>query len=188
MMTSESPTIAYEDTYCMVATWRSIVMPVMGHAALPAASATRQVRAIAEHGKRIGQGKMAEITLIAFDAPFPDSATRAALDAGVPIVSPFYSCVSAVFEGTGFRGAFVRGMLASFQLLSRTKYPQHVCSSIDDAANWTFMQAKALRTEVGSHDEIAAAAKAVREMAVARSIFSPTAANDAGHEKRAAAR
>jgi predicted phage tail protein len=166
----------------MVATWRSIVMPVMGRGKLPAASAKLQVRALEEHGKRCGEQKMVEITLIANEAPLPEADTRAVLDAGVPIVSPYYACVSAVFEGSGFRAALVRGVLTSFQLLSRTKYPQKVFSNIDDCAKWMFPQAQAVGMVVAGPEEIAMAVKMVRQMAVDRGIFSPHGAVAAAAE------
>ena len=174
MVPSDSPKLAYEDAFCMVATWRSLVMPVMGHRSLPASSAKAQVRALVEHGKRIGRGRMAEITLISHDAPLPEADTRTALDAAVPLVSPYYGCVSAVFDGTGFRGAFVRGMLTSFQMLSRNKFPQKIFSSIDAAAKWTFTYLPAMGMDVASPDEIIEAVKAVREIALTRGVLSPS--------------
>jgi hypothetical protein len=183
MVRSESPTIAYEDPFCMVATWRAVVMPVMGRSLLPAASAKQQVRALTEHGKRIGQGKVAEITIICHDAPLPEAETRAVLDGAVPLVSPYYGCVSAVYEGTGFKGAFVRGMLTSFQMLSRTKYPQSVFSTIEEAARWTYQYVPALGMEVSEANELVAAVRAVRELAIARGIVSPVATGAARGEK-----
>ncbi|APR80039.1 Hypothetical protein A7982_05386 [Minicystis rosea] len=173
MVRPESPKIAYEDAFCMVATWRSIVMPVMGRQSLPAASAKQQVRALVEHGKRLGPGRMAEITLISHDAPLPEADTRAALDAGVPLVSPYYGCVSAVFEATGFRGAFVRGMLTSFQMLSRTKFPQKIFSSIDAAAKWTFPHLSGMGMQISSAEELIQVVRGVHEMAVTRGVLSP---------------
>jgi hypothetical protein len=175
MVLPDPPKIVYEDDCCMVATWRSLVMPVMGRTSLHVASAKQQARALLEHGKRLGQGKMAEITIIAHDAPLPGPETRAAFDAAVPMVTPYYGCVSAVFDGTGFRGAFVRGMLTSFQMLSRNKFPQKVFSSIDDAAKWTFTHAASIGMTVDSPDEIVEAARFVRRHAVKVGVFGPHA-------------
>ncbi len=173
MARPELPKIAYEDDFCMVATWRSIVMPVMGRAKLPASSAKQQVLALTEHAKRVGKGKLGEITMIANEAPLPDAETRTVLESGVPIISPYYGCVSAVFEGTGFRAALVRGVLVSFQLLSRTKFPQKTFSTIDECATWMFPHLQTMGMQVLSADDIAAAAKMVRQMAVERGLFSP---------------
>ncbi len=175
MSRPELPKIAYEDDFCMVATWRSIVMPVIGRAKLPASSARKQVSALTEHAKLVGKGKLGEITMIANEAPLPDAETRTVLESGVPIISPYYGCVSAVFEGTGFRAALVRGVLVSFQLLSRTKFPQKTFSTIDECATWMFPYLQAMGMRVASSDDIAAAARMVRETAVERGLFSPEA-------------
>jgi hypothetical protein len=174
MSQAEPPVIAYHDAHCMVATWRWVVIPVMGRSALPATSARLQVRAIEEHGKRVGKGKLGEMTLIADEAPLPGPETRAALDAGVPVVSPYYGCVSAVFEGTGFRAAMVRGLLVSLQLLSRNRFPQQTFATIDDAARWMAPHLQGLGMTVSSSEEIAGAARAVREIAVQRGVFGRT--------------
>jgi len=172
---TELPRIVYDDAFCMVATWRSIVMPVMGAGKLPASSAKRQVAALEAHGKSLGLGKMGEITLIAASAALPEADTRAVLDGGVPIVSPYYGCVSAVFEGTGFKAALVRGILASFQLMSRTKFPQKVFSNVDDAAKWIYPHITALGMVANSAQDIIDTVHTVREIAVKRGIFLPPA-------------
>lgn len=143
-MLADPPLIVYQDTSCMVATWRSVVMPVMGKTRIPPESAKRQVAALETFGKRLGKGKMGEITLVAPDAPLPEADTRAVLDAGVPIVSPYYAVVGAVFEVGGFRGALVRGIFTSFQMLSRTKYPQKTFSTVEECASWIAPQLRTL--------------------------------------------
>jgi hypothetical protein len=165
----------------MVATWRSIVMPVMGSSKLPVASAKRQVRALEEHGKLLGEGKMAEIAIIAPDAPLPEADSRAVLDGGVPIVSPYYGSVAALFEGTGFRAALVRGILTSFQVMSRKKFPQKVFSSIDECAKWTFANATALGMVVESPQDIADAMKFVKVAALSKKVFSTDGAAPSAH-------
>lgn len=171
MLLADRPTLAYEDEFCLLATWRSIAIPVMGRAHIPPESAKGQVRALEAHGKRVGKGRMGEATLIAADAPVPDAPTRAILDAGVPLVSPYFCCVSAIFEGEGFRAALVRGVLTSFQLISRVKYPQKVFSSLDECAVWMTPKLQAAGMSIETPSEIVAAMTAVREIAVARGIF-----------------
>lgn len=80
---------------------------------------------------------MVELSLIDGDVPIPDADVRAELDAGVPAISPYYRAVSAVFPGTGFRSALIRGVIMSFQLLSRTAYPQKVFGTLDGAASFS---------------------------------------------------
>lgn len=173
-----APKFVHADDFCMVATWGSIVMPVMGREKLPVSSAKRQVKALEEHGKLVGKGRLAEITLIANEAPLPEADTRQALEAGVPIISPYYACVSAVFEGTGFRAALVRGVLVSFQLLSRTKFPQKTFASIDECARWVYPHLAPIGMDVSGVEELADAVKRVRHAAVERGLFSPLDASD----------
>lgn len=155
----------------MVVTWRSFIVHVLGHQELPVSSAREMARVLLGYGKVMGNGKLAEITLIAPDAPLPSAGVRAAFDAAAPIVAPYYCGVAAVFEGTGFRAALVRGIVTSFQLLSRSQYPQSVFSSIDETAKWLFPYAKKVGAEVASPEEIVELLHAVRNMAVARNIF-----------------
>lgn len=171
MALSPPPKLAYEDPFCMVATWRSFIVHVMGRKELPVPSAREMTRALVGHGKATGNGKLAEVTLIAHDAPLPSAGVRAVFDEAAPLVAPYYCGVAAVFEGTGFRAAMVRGIVTSFQLLSPTPYPQTVLSSIEDAAKWSFPYAKKAGAEVTSPEEIIELLHAVRTIAVTRKIL-----------------
>ena len=86
---------------------------------------------------------MVELSLIDGEVPVPDAEVRAILDGGVPIISPYYRAVCAVFPGSGFRAALIRGVIMSFQLLSRTAYPQKVFATIDAAAGFSHPHALA---------------------------------------------
>ncbi|MFO0616103.1 MAG: hypothetical protein U0414_26145 [Polyangiaceae bacterium] len=169
-MRLEAARIGYVDEFCLFATWRHVAMHVMGKQKLPPESARELVRVLTAHGKACGEGKMAEITLVAAEAPLPDANTRKVLDSAVPIVSPYYCCVSAVFEGSGFTAAIVRAFVTSFQLLSRSKYPQKVFSSIDDAATWTLPQLQKSSKVTASTQEFIEVVHDVREHAVERGI------------------
>jgi hypothetical protein len=172
MALSPPPKLAHEDPFCMVVSWRSFLVHVMGHHELPLPSAREMTRVLLAHAKVVGNGKLTEITLIEHDAPLPSAPVRAAFDVAAPIVAPYYCGVAAVFEGTGFRAALVRGIVTSFQLLSRAQYPQNVFSNIDDAAKWSFLPAKKAGAQVESPDEIVELLHTVRNMAVARKMFS----------------
>ena len=165
------PTVVYEDRGCLVATWQGFVFPVMGSHLLPAESVRNQVRVMVAHGDVVGRGKLGEITLIATDAPLPEAETRSAFDDGVPQLAAYYGCVSAVYDAVGFRGAMVRGMLTSFQLLSRQPFPQKVFSRMRDAAEWSFPHAKACGMGVASSEELHEALRWLRRYALSRGIF-----------------
>jgi hypothetical protein len=170
-MPLDAPVVAYEDDACMVATWRSIVMPVMGKGKLPTRSADAQVRALLQHGTRVGLGRLAEITLISEQTQLPESETRQVLEAAVPLVTPYYACVAAIFEGEGFRAALVRGFLTSLQLLSRAKFPQKTFSSVDECAAWMLPHLKPLRMSIVTAPDVVEVVKAVRALSVARGIL-----------------
>src|SRR5690349_9056556 len=114
----------YADERVMVVTLGPVVVPIVGKAGYSVESARAQARAIEAHGRSVGIGRMVELSLIDGDVPIPDADVRAVLDGGVPAISPYYRAVSAVFPGSGFRSALIRGVIMSFQLLSRTAYPQ----------------------------------------------------------------
>lgn len=165
------PTVVYEDRRCLVATWQGFVFPVMGSHPMPAESVRNQVRVMVAHGQLVGRGKLGEITLVATDAPLPEAETRSAFDDGVPQLAPYYGCVSAVYDAVGFRGAMVRGMLTSFQLLSRQPFPQKVFARPRDAAEWSFPHAKACGMGVDSAEELHEALRWLRQYALSRGIF-----------------
>ncbi len=164
--------MVYEDRCCMVATWEGFVFPVMGSRLLPVASVRNEVRVMVAHGAHVGRGKLGEITLIATDAPLPEAETRSAFDDGVPLLAEYYGSVSAVYDAVGFRGAMVRGMLTSFQLLSRQPFPQKVFSRVREAAEWSFSHAKACGgMGVSSAEELHEALRWLRRYALSRGIF-----------------
>lgn len=137
-MGSQGPvSFRYADQRVMVAALGSVVVPVVGRAGYTVESARAQARAIEAHGRTLGAGRMVELSLIDGDVPIPDAEVRAVLDGSVPAISPYYRAVSAVFPGSGFRAALIRGVITSFQLLSRTAYPQKVFATVDAAAGFS---------------------------------------------------
>lgn len=161
-MPLDPPLVAYQDKSCMVATWRSVVVHVMGKGKLPVESAQQQVRVLEAHAKRVGKGRLAEVTLISSETQLPDTATRNVLEQAVPLVTPYYACVAAVFEGEGFRAALVRGFITSLQLLSRAKFPQKTFSSDAECAAWMTPQLPALGMATATEQDIVDTLKAVR--------------------------
>lgn len=173
-MALDPPVIVYADEACMVATWRSMVFPVMGYRTSTAVAATTQARAIETHGRSVGRGKLLEVSIVDAQTGIPDSEVRAAMDAMVPVVAPYYAAVGAIFEGDGFRSAMIRGVIASFQLLSRSKYPQRVFSNVADCGNWIAPYASDVGMRLRDANEMIDAISAVRAEAEARGILSTT--------------
>lgn len=165
---SDSPIIDYVDGACMFARWDSIAFPVFG----PRTPTAEAIRAVAQHieahGRRVGKGKLTEITLLGADVRMPDAQLRQAMDEMVPKLAPYYACVAAVFEGSGFHAAMIRGLLTGFQLLSRRKYPHAVFDSVEDCANWVH-GVGVVRVELPAISE---AAREVRGLGLERGVLS----------------
>lgn len=168
---SEVPQIEFADEACMLATWRSIVVPVFGHRPASVEGARALGKGLERHGRKVGKGRLLEITLLDENAPTPHAEVREALDAMVPTVAPFYGAVSAIFEGNGFRAAMIRGILTGFQLISRGKYPQRICATPDECAAWLFPLAREQGLPLRSPDEIIALIAFVKAEGVKRDVL-----------------
>lgn len=169
---SEVPTISFADDTCMFATWRSVEMPVFGHRGVGLESARMLGRLIESHGRSTGKGKLLEITYLDPDAPMPSAEVREALDAMVPRVSPYYGSVAAIYEGEGFKSAMVRGLLTSFQLLSRAKYPQKTFGDLTECAHWSYRNGVELGMVAKDAKEFADAIRFVQAEGIRRGILS----------------
>ena len=103
--------------------------------------------------------------------PATDAEVRAALDSMAPVVAPYYAAVACLYEGEGFRAAMIRGVIASFQLLGRAKYPQKVFSSPDECAAWLAQKAPEAGMRLKDSAELAEAIAFVRGEGVRRGIL-----------------
>jgi hypothetical protein len=158
----------------MLATWRSMVFPVFGHRAASLESTKNVGRLLEKHGRSLGHGKMVELTILDCNSPVPEADVRAAMDAMVPLVAPYYAGVAAIFEGDGFRAAMIRGILTGFQILSRNKYPQKVFGRPEECATWALPIARSTGVLVRDADEILAVIRSVKAEGVKRDILTPT--------------
>lgn len=170
-MVSDPPVITYADEACMMATWRSVVFPVMGHRPSTVVATMTQARSIESHGRAVGRGKLIEVSIVDREGGIPDAEVRAALDSMAPVVAPYYAAVACLFEGEGFRAAMIRGVISSFQLLSRAKYPQKVFSNPDECAAWLAPKAPEAGMRLRGTDELAEAIAFVRGEAIRRGIL-----------------
>lgn len=171
-MVIDPPVIVYADEACLVATWRSVVFPVMGYRPSSPVAAMTQGRAIETHGRALGRGKLLEVSIVDAQTGIPDSEVRAAMDSMVPVVAPYYAAVASIFEGDGFRSAMIRGVIASFQLLSRSKYPQRVFSNVDECGAWMASHATDVGMRLRDPEEMREAIAFVRAEAERRGILS----------------
>lgn len=119
----------------------------------------------------MGRGKLIEISIVDREGGIPDAEVRAALDSMAPVVAPYYAAVACLYEGEGFRAAMIRGVIASFQLLGRAKYPQKVFSSPDECAAWLAQKAPEAGMRLKDSAELAEAIAFVRGEGVRRGIL-----------------
>lgn len=97
------------------------------------------------------------ITIVEEAAPMPPSDAR---DALVKVLEGISRCVkvSAVaFEGTGFRAAAVRSVVAGLTMVARQSYPHKVFATVEEAMAWMAPQ---MPSPTSSRDLI----EAVREV------------------------
>ncbi len=97
---------------------------------------TQQVRSlfsdfIATHEMGVGV-----LTIIEPGAPLPSSEVRTALARLLSDNSDKIRCSTVVFEGSGFRAAAVRSVVAGLTLLARPNYPHKVMASTSEAADF----------------------------------------------------
>ncbi|MEP7124295.1 MAG: hypothetical protein ABJE95_25430 [Byssovorax sp.] len=170
MPMTETPKVVYEDAAQLIATWQNVLVSVLGHTAMTVSGVRAQVAATAAHGRASGPQRLLEIVLFDRDAPIPDADIRAVLDSGVAVVGQYYLAVASIFEGSGFRGAIIRGVLTSLSLLSRTEFPQRVFSTTAECVQWCSPLLERTRTPGAS--ELTEVIAHVRSTAIKRKIFS----------------
>jgi hypothetical protein len=86
-------------------------------------------RAIAESRRLIRQypGGIAMLTVVGPDAGPPDRAATTLLAAHMTSIGAQVLYSAVVFEGVGFRAAFVRAVTTGLSLLANHPYPHRVC-------------------------------------------------------------
>lgn len=179
-MLSDPPIVTYADEASLVATWRSVVFPIMGFRPSTPVGAMAQARAIESHGRAIGRGKLLEVSIIDSQMGIPDSEVRNAIDGMVPVIAPYYAAVAAIFDGDGFRAAVIRSVISSFQLLSRAKYPQRVFSNVAECGAWLESYGVESGTRLYNRTELIDAISSVRSEAERRGILNASASTLAG--------
>ncbi len=167
---TETPKIVYEDAAQLLATWQNVLVSVLGRSAMTEVGVRGQVAATAAHGRACGPQRLLEIVVFDRETPVPSAEIRAVLDGGVAVVGQYYLAVASIFDGSGFRGAVVRGVLTSLSLLSRTEFPQRVFSSTPECVAWCSPMLE--RTRTPNVAELAEVIGHVRRTAVEKKILS----------------
>jgi hypothetical protein len=169
---NETPILEYVDDACMLARWRSIVFPVFGKRVPTIESANALGKHLEANGKRVGAGKLIEVTLLDRQISMPDAQVRKALDAMVPMLAPYYGCVTAIFEGSGFKAGMIRGVLTGFQLISRLSYPHKIFATVDECASWVYPHAQTLGLQLEEPYDLVDVISMVKILGFERDVLS----------------
>jgi hypothetical protein len=76
------------------------------------------------------------LTVIEENAPAPSAEARAAIARLFASAADDVICSAVAFEGSGFRAAFVRGVVTSLTMLARQPFPHKVFPGVPQAAVW----------------------------------------------------
>ncbi len=76
------------------------------------------------------------VTIIEQGAPLPPAEPRDIIASFLKAASEHLVVSAVVFEGEGFRGAAVRGVVTGLTMLARQSYPHRVFATIDEASSW----------------------------------------------------
>jgi hypothetical protein len=145
----------------LIATWRNVVILVWRRETLVAAVDAAQD--VYDKLALANPGGLFLLTVVEAGAPPPSQEARYALarflssGAGRMILS------AVVHEGSGFRAAFVRGVVTGLALLANLPYPHKVFGSVEEAATWFRMKATAPRS--WGEQELVLAVKELRQRA-----------------------
>jgi hypothetical protein len=66
----------------------------------------------------------------------PEAPARTAVAKLLKDSDDIVSCSATVYEGSGFRAAMVRSIIAGINTLARQKYPTRVFATLNEAATW----------------------------------------------------
>jgi hypothetical protein len=132
-MTENATLIKADQDHC-AAIWRGVLVYVWRKTTRP--------EVVDEHRKYIenhiakGRGPLAMVIIIEAQTEVPDGPTREKLAGLMQAAGPVGTCAAMVYEGTGFRGAAVRGVVTVLNTLARQPFPYKAFGHMDAAAAW----------------------------------------------------
>jgi hypothetical protein len=131
---TENATIIRVDEDHASGIWRSILIYVWRLVTRP--------EVVDEHQKYItklvagGPGPLAMMIVCEAKSEMPDAPTRTKLAGTLDAMAKVATCAAMVHEGTGFRGAAVRGVVTLLNTVARQPFPYKSFGTVDAAANW----------------------------------------------------
>jgi hypothetical protein len=91
------------------------------------------------------------LTIIDENAPAPSAEARTAIARLFESGASDVVSSAVAFEGSGFRAAFVRGVVTSLTLLARQPFPHKVFPGVTQAAAWLMPRLPTMTPRAASH-------------------------------------
>jgi hypothetical protein len=156
----------YADAGCAVATRGNLFVNVMREA-----QTLERLREVRRHIERhVAAWGEHTISISVLEPGATAQAPREVRDETAAITRDYRSIAAAiVIEGSGFRAAAVRAVVAAIYLVSRSPYPHRIVESVDDGARWLRQMAeRAGHARVGAVEIVEAVAAARAELRTAQ--------------------
>lgn len=105
------------------------------------------------------------ITVVEESAPMPPSDARDVLAQFLERASSHIKVSSVAFEGSGFRAAAVRSVVAGLTMVARQSYPHKVFATVEEAMTWMAPQMPSPTTAKELSETVAATRAALAQKA-----------------------
>jgi hypothetical protein len=148
----------------VLSTWGSIVIVV--YRVETTSEALRLLRPIVESLARQHPSGIHYLTIVEAGAREPSAEVRGAISSFFARSANAVKLSAVVFEGTGFRAAFVRSVASSIARFSRYPFPHRVFATVDAAVAWLRVLSPEL--DASTPSEFAEAVANVRSQVASR--------------------
>lgn len=126
--------IKYSDPDMSLATWEDTFI-LIWHRNTTVSGVTTLERSLNEFAPTRPKG-IGLVTVVEESAPMPPSDARDALAQFLERASSHIKVSAVAFEGSGFRAAAVRSVVAGLTMVARQSYPHKVFASVEEGAAW----------------------------------------------------
>ena len=167
---AENATILKADKDHCCAIWRNVIIFVWRGVTRP--EAVDEHRAYIEGHVAKRRGPLSLFVITEPQSEMPDSVTRQKLAALLQAAGPVGCGAALVYEGTGFRGAAVRGVATVLNALAKQAFPYKSFGSVEEGAAWL----GAVHTDANGKTGAITAADLVNAVRPLRTIMSMAAA------------
>jgi hypothetical protein len=130
----DNATIIKADKDHCCAIWKNILIFVWRGATKP--EIVDEHRRYVENHVAKARGPLSIFVITEPQVEIPDSVTREKLAALMLAAAPVGRGAALVYEGSGFRGAAVRGIATVLNALARQPYPYKSFGTVEEGANW----------------------------------------------------